>query len=241
MAARSTRQQRQKQVNPSLAPIPGAVLVFSGHQPQRRAFPIGVEPLIVDRELLNLPDPKVSRPHALIIFDPVGWTVRDLGSKHGTSVHDRNLEHGGEWRAATGQVIRTGESLFVLCDDVGRFLTEEPAAQVEAPGPSRRMRFEEIPWLIAAALRDGPVRKAHVSLVASALMHPWAPDVRALVGEAQRAAATAHARGDRIVRDAHLAGGALLEREPLSRPGRPARAPPGRSTMRPPGRRSPLR
>ncbi|MBK7864008.1 MAG: sigma-54-dependent Fis family transcriptional regulator [Archangiaceae bacterium] len=121
--AASTQNESVHVFGQGSTPMPGAVLVFSGTAPQLRAFSVGSEPLTVDRDLMNLPDGRVSRRHAHLRFDGAGWTVRDLGSKNGTSVHGKKLDREAEGRAASGQVVRTGASLFVLYDDVRRFLT----------------------------------------------------------------------------------------------------------------------
>ena len=349
--------------------VPGAVLVYSGNAPQLRAFQISTEPLLVHRDQLHLTDGKVSRPHAIISFDGPGWTVKDLGSKNGTAVGGKKLEPNGEARAASGNVVRTGHSLFVLYGDVRRFLVgdgvttdrvvvgptlraeldrvalearanrnvllggengvgkeiaagafhratgrsgsfvaincaelvetlaeaqlfgmqreivgsgkgereglvqtanggtlfldevgelhlevqakllrlienrvvtrvgatrEEPVdirivaatnrdlrkavqagtfrqdlfyrlAQVEVRIPSLRERREEIPWLIDAALREEPVRVAHVSLVEAALLRPWPGNVRDLLVQIKVAAAAAGRAKSDSVRLEHLA------------------------------------
>ena len=148
MAASSTQNESVHVAGKRAPPVPGAVLVFSGNAPQLRAFTIGEQPLTVDRDTLNLPDPKVSRKHAHIIFDGVGWTVRDLGSKNGTWVQGRKLERDADERATSGWVVRTGSSLFVLYDDVRRFLTGDLVTSE--------------PWVV------GPTLKAELDRVAIA-------------------------------------------------------------------------
>lgn len=68
-----------------------------------------------------------------------------------------------------------------------------------------RERREEIPWLIAHALRGKPVRPS-ASFVEEALLRPWPGNVRELLGAARSAAEAAEAEGSASFRARHLPG-----------------------------------
>ncbi len=144
--AGSTQGESRVDVPERQGPVPGAVLVFSGNAPQLRAFPISTGPLVIDRDQLKVPDAKMSRPHATISFDGPGWTVKDLGSKNGTAVQGKKLEPNGEWRAASGNVVRAGASLFLLFNDVRRFLVGEgvTAEGSVIVGPTLRAELDKV-------------------------------------------------------------------------------------------------
>lgn len=57
---------------------------------------------------LQLDDPRVSSQHALLRWSDGHWSIRDLGSRNGTSVDDVILEPGRPLRLARGAVLSFG-------------------------------------------------------------------------------------------------------------------------------------
>lgn len=118
----------------------------------------------------------------------------------------------------------------------------------EAIVPPLRRRLEEIPWLIAQALRSiTPHLIAHSTFVEACLLRPWPGNVRELLSEVRAAAQSAEGQGAKRLEPQHLSARAG---QPLERPAQspaacamlwhppiPA-APPNHTT---PAARSPLR
>jgi pSer/pThr/pTyr-binding forkhead associated (FHA) protein len=79
---------------------------------------------------LVLPDPKVSRAHALLRHHPDAWVVEDLGSKNGTWVNGRRIS--GPTRLQHGDMVQVGDhrAAFVSPGDV----PDEPTLAGEEGG-----------------------------------------------------------------------------------------------------------
>lgn len=101
-------------------PTPGLLLVHAAGEPCAGVLPLTRGGVEIGREgpLASLiDDPRMSRRHAQVALDGDVWTVRDLGSRNGTSVDGEALR--GE-RAGEGlRVLRAGGSIFLLLKDVG--------------------------------------------------------------------------------------------------------------------------
>jgi DNA-binding NtrC family response regulator len=68
---------------------------------------------------VGLPDARISREHATVETQPRGLFVRDLGSRHGSFVN--GVRVGPEGLAASdGAVVRFGDTLLIVADDVER-------------------------------------------------------------------------------------------------------------------------
>ncbi len=96
----------------------------------------------------------------------------------------------GELRERMGQNRFRDDLYFRLC-------------QNEIALPPLRERLEEVPWLVAGALR-GQQRQPHASLIEAVLRRPWPGNVRELLGALASAATTATSRADPLVRQEHL-------------------------------------
>ncbi len=117
------------------------------HGPDRgRAFPLPPdEPQLVGRssEALGLTDRTVSRLHAELTPDGDHWTVRDLGSSHGTFLN--GLRTAGHVALQRGDRLRLGDSEFLVVDE-GAIHTAAPdlttqlssATQTALPLPESR-------------------------------------------------------------------------------------------------------
>lgn len=106
-------------------------------------------------------------------------------------------------------------------------------AQARVRLPPLRERLEEVPWLLAHALRDTPTPALHATFVEACLSRPWPGNVRELLGEARRAARDALASGNRSLRAEHLDAEAGLAMEGPSEPAAPSPSatPPDRATV----------
>jgi DNA-binding NtrC family response regulator len=103
-------------------PCPGLVAVFCGHAPAW--IPIPLRPRTDDesRQALTLgrgalpEDPRLSRAHAEVSVGPDGWTIRDLGSRNGTSVDGAVVD--GVVVVRAPRVIRVADTVLIPLDDV---------------------------------------------------------------------------------------------------------------------------
>jgi transcriptional regulator with GAF, ATPase, and Fis domain len=73
-------------------------------------------------------------------------------------------------------------------------------AQARVQMPALRERREEVPWLLAHALAEAPVRAPHAELVEAAMLRRWPGNARDLIRDAHEAARRAAAREDKVVR-----------------------------------------
>jgi len=102
-------------------PTPGLVLLFTAGQPTCTVMAMPAAGLELGRGLLpdGLPaDPKMSRRHASVRFDGERFFIEDHGSQNGTFVDGQRLV--GRLSSATVSVLRTGDSVFLLCGDTRR-------------------------------------------------------------------------------------------------------------------------
>jgi len=97
------------------------------------ALPDG-EPQLIGRstEALEITDPTVSRRHAELTPDAGRWTIRDLGSRHGTFVNGVRIS--GAVALAAGDRVRCGDSelLLVREGEAPAVAADETAAAGEA-------------------------------------------------------------------------------------------------------------
>jgi pSer/pThr/pTyr-binding forkhead associated (FHA) protein len=92
-----------------------AELVFVNGQQSGRRVPVGLNRLIIGREIdcdLQLDDAQVSRHHAALLPDAYGIRVRDLGSLNGTVLNGQRLS--GTISLRHGDRLRIGETLLLL-------------------------------------------------------------------------------------------------------------------------------
>src|ERR1700733_896924 len=103
------------------APVPGAVIVWSGATPTIRAFRVPPTGLVIGRELLeNTTDDRISRQHARVAWRDRRFVVTDLGSRNGTYAGGNPLVD-REVSVVAPSVVRTGRTVSVLLDDIRRF------------------------------------------------------------------------------------------------------------------------
>lgn len=89
--------------------------------PEPRSYRLGPGPLVLGREGdIPVPDPRASRHHAQIKFQPSidAARIEDLSSKNGTFLNGERLEEAR--LLEDGAVIRVGDTLFVFEECEGR-------------------------------------------------------------------------------------------------------------------------
>ena len=107
-------------------PLPGLLVVFSRGKPLYHPVVLRPgEPMTVGREFiggLSLADEKMSTLHAELSWE-AGFTVKDLGSRNGTSLDGVRIE--GAVKGIERGVLKLGQTLLLLVPDVTRFTTGE--------------------------------------------------------------------------------------------------------------------
>jgi transcriptional regulator with PAS, ATPase and Fis domain len=135
----------------------GLRVVFSGSSPTCVVLPVDDAPVTIGRVAdptgMLLPDACLSRHHAEVARTPDGWRVRDLGSRNGTFVDGARVA--GETTVAAPRVIRAGDTVLVVCDDVD-----------DAPA---RLRGDD-GVVMGAKLAEALSVIGHVSTVSSSLL-----------------------------------------------------------------------
>ena len=134
-------------------PVPGVVVIFSGEQP--RCAPIALErgSMEIGRgSVAGIPivdDSQMSRRHMRIGFDGSHWTVEDLGSTNGTFVDGEPCRK--EIRREMIRVVRCGKTVFLLLDDIRRFVGEPTFVESGVViGPTLRRAYQVIAQAAAA-------------------------------------------------------------------------------------------
>jgi pSer/pThr/pTyr-binding forkhead associated (FHA) protein len=115
-------------------------------------------------------DPRVSRRHAVIVRARSAVTVRDLGSRNGTTVSGEALND-AERRVEAGDVIEIGPMAIVVVSESASFVVADPAMRK----------------LVAAAQRVARRKSAVLLLgepgVGKALLAEWIHDASARAGK----------------------------------------------------------
>lgn len=136
-------------------PLPGLVALLLAGQPACAAIPIPdgetTREITLGREAefgrVRLNDDWMSRHHARVsvkrIADTLQWIVADLESRNGT--HLDGVAIVGKQTASAGNVLRIGQSVFLLCDDV-RPYRDQPTcvSDDKVIGPTMSGMFREI-------------------------------------------------------------------------------------------------
>jgi transcriptional regulator with GAF, ATPase, and Fis domain len=125
---------------------PGALLVFSGDGPKCGPIPLEQGELIVGRDPLAgvVDDRSMSRRHARVTFRGGQFEVEDLGSRNGLMLDGVTVPPKARG-AAGGRVLRVGQTVFVLCADLGPWLGRPLVARPgEIVGPVLARAWEAI-------------------------------------------------------------------------------------------------
>jgi len=107
------------------------------------------------RSYIFLPDPTVSRSHAVLNVSAQDITLTDLKSRNGTWVDDQQIE---SCLIHKGQMIRFGDTVFVLSGDPNLesefdldVATDVPPSTRKVINPAELLRprqFEVLSWLV---------------------------------------------------------------------------------------------
>ena len=132
----------------------GVVLVFANGKPVQDSAAITVSSLTIGRKAqLTASDTLLSREHAEAIRVGQAWMVRDLGSKNGTVVNgvriggDKSTGPSVALRTAPPGVIRMGQTLCLLVDDVRSFAAPIERRPNMIVGPILRHAIRDIEQL----------------------------------------------------------------------------------------------
>ncbi len=126
--------------------VPGVVVVFSKGEPMQAAVALQKGGFVLGRGGLpgiELSDSRMSREHVRVTFANGKWKVEDLDSRNGTMVDGHRIEKQAE--GTTLKVVRAGDTLFVLCDDINPF--DGNYIDLGEPwvlGPKMRQTLEQI-------------------------------------------------------------------------------------------------
>lgn len=126
------------------ARTPGLVCVFGAGRPVMEILPLQAEPMEVGRSSLvasGIEDATLSRRHARVAYDDGRFEITDLGSRNGSALDGRPFS--GHVSCNTQRVLRLGQSLFLLCQDIGPYRSlgvKVQEGRVEGPSMQRALR-----------------------------------------------------------------------------------------------------
>lgn len=113
MPVDETSDESQRRPELTLGAVPGLVVVWTHDRPGSLILPLVNGRLDVGRaaqEELFESDDRVSREHCRVEFDGTGWTVTDLDSRNGTSLHGARVE--GRKSTLDLPLVRVGRCLL---------------------------------------------------------------------------------------------------------------------------------
>ena len=87
---------------------------------QDACYPLSADEILLGRHIsadIRLADPSVSRYHAVMTVTGGIWSITDLGSKSGTFVNERQVQHA---KLIPGDVIRLGSVQLTVTDHTGQ-------------------------------------------------------------------------------------------------------------------------
>ncbi len=133
-----------------------------------RTFPLAGEEVRIGRgpgNEIRLPDPSVSRHHAVLERDPRGWVIRDLESTNGTRHNGARVQRAA---IAPGDRLKIG-AFELAVEDEAADATRTPPAATDASGPSP----EEPPTPSPAAAGAEP-SGSHAQVPNASIVRPLA-------------------------------------------------------------------
>ena len=123
---------------------PAIVMVCTGPAPAALVLPPNAElgrRIVIDDEVLDVPDERMSRDHATVRREHGTWVVKDLDSRNGTYVNGDRAQ--GEVRRRGDVVLRLGHTVFVLLAD-GRGHGKLPDGEQPIIGPELARAHAEL-------------------------------------------------------------------------------------------------
>ncbi len=126
-------------------PVPGVVLVFSRDRPLSIPIRAGARAVDLGRDLIPelADDERLSRRHATLALEDGRLRVADCGSRNGTFVDGVPLRESRTLAAPA--VLRMGQSLFLVVDDVVPFEAEPVRAAADGVvGPALARAFRRV-------------------------------------------------------------------------------------------------
>lgn len=144
--AETTQSESLVESSRQEAPVPGALIVFSGREPLYRTVVMtpGVTHVVGRDDLVGVavPDERVSRQHAELRYESGVFQVRDLDSRNGTFLDGRKVDGAVEARA--GSVLRFANTLLLLLDDLGPFRLGHVRCDDFVVGPQMQKVLDEV-------------------------------------------------------------------------------------------------
>jgi DNA-binding NtrC family response regulator len=131
----------------------GVVVVFSVGRAMCMPLPLDGRALVLGRNCedgVAIDDSRMSRRHAEVALGPMGWLVRDLGSRNGTRADGRIVS--GTLLCERPPVLRFGHTVAVAVPDVLPFLAARPMREANIVlGPTWRAALDDVAAVAASS------------------------------------------------------------------------------------------
>jgi transcriptional regulator of acetoin/glycerol metabolism len=128
--------------------VPGVILVFCDGAVLCGAISLAAGPIELGRGTIGdvvIEDSRMSRRHVRLSFARDRFVIEDLGSRNGFTVGATHVGAGERCEAEAEDVLRLGNSLFLLVADVRPFRSEGVAiANEHVTGPRLRACYRQI-------------------------------------------------------------------------------------------------
>lgn len=142
--AETTQSESVVEAGAADAPVPGALVVFSGNDPDYRIVSMtpGVNHVVGREDLGGVPsaDKRMSGQHAELRYVNGVFHVRDL-SRNGTFLDGQRVD--GTAEARGGAVLRLGKTLLLLKDDLRLFIASHVRSEKYVVGPQMQKVLDE--------------------------------------------------------------------------------------------------
>ena len=151
--ATTLKSQRGALPEASDAAEAGLLRIFAAGRPRADCIRLGEGAHVLGRThslLAQAPDPAMSRRHAALRFCKGRFHITDLASQNGSDLDGKPLAK--EITAGPGAVLRMGETLFLLCEDLRPF--QQQGIKIEdgyVTGPAMQRLHLQVAHLAAVA------------------------------------------------------------------------------------------
>lgn len=149
--ATTLKSQRGATPEASDAAEAGLLRIFAAGRPRADCIRLGEGAQLLGRMhplLAQAPDPAMSRQHASLRFCKGRFHITDLASQNGSDLNGEPLAR--ETAAEPGSVLRMGETLFLLCEDLSPY--RQQGIKVEdgyVTGPAMQRLYLQVAQLAA--------------------------------------------------------------------------------------------